>query len=223
MPSRRRALLASALAGSAALAGCTARLPISSPSPDEPPPSGVDELPDPDSHVFGANGSWSSFGCNASNTRAVGDGKAPVEDVTERWRVETTQTTYQEPVVADGVVYVVESQRNLRALDATDGAELWTFEDASTVPIVRDGAVYTAVSNTVYALEPASGDVLWEHEFDVSGRVTAALRTRRELLCGVGEEIVALEPDNGRYSGDGRFSVGCSIMLPRLVRTASSS
>lgn len=151
MPSTRRSLLASVVAGSATLAGCS--MVARSPSPDDPPPAGVDELPDPDDHVLGANGSWSSFGCNAANTRAVADGEAPVDGVTERWRVETTQTTYHEPVVTDGAVYLLESQRTLRVLDATDGEELWTFEDAEAPPLVRDDVVYASTGDAVHALE----------------------------------------------------------------------
>ena len=194
MPSTRRAALASVAAGCVSLAGCTTSL--RSPAPDDPPPSGVDELPDPDSHIFGANGSWSSFGCNASNTRAVSDGEAPVDRVSERWRVEVAQVAFQAPVAADGRVYFPDYSR-LRVFDADDGSELWTLEDVRTMPICRDDVVYTGVGNAIQALEPATGDVLWEREFDAGGTVTPATRTRRGLLCSVGEEVVSLEPDDG--------------------------
>ncbi|SDR14187.1 outer membrane protein assembly factor BamB family protein [Natronobacterium texcoconense] len=198
MPSTRRNLLASVVAGSAAIAGCITGEQAQSPTPDEPPPSGVDELPDPDGHVFGANGSWSSFGCNANNTRAVSDGEAPVDGVTEQWRVEVPQLAFDPPVVADGVVYLLDPPQTLRALDATDGDELWAVEDARQLPLVRDGVVYVSSYDTVRALGADTGDLLWEREFELPGRVTSpATYAGDQLVCGVGETVVALEADTG--------------------------
>ncbi|MFA9426463.1 PQQ-binding-like beta-propeller repeat protein [Natronorubrum sp. A-ect3] len=196
MPSDRRTFLSAVGAGSAALAGCS-RLG-GAPSPDDPPPAGVDDLPDPGRHILGANGRWSSFGCNAANTREVADGEAPVEAVSERWRVETAQTTYHEPVVADGTVYLLEAQSRLRALDADSGDELWTLEDARAVPLVRGGVVYVSSADTVQALEADTGDPLWEREFEVPGRVTGpATYAGDRLICGAGETVVALEAETG--------------------------
>ncbi|APX96627.1 outer membrane protein assembly factor BamB family protein [Natronorubrum daqingense] len=189
----RRTLLASAAVGSAGLAGCTT---FQSASPDEPPDSGVDELPDPDDHIFGADGSWSSFGCNASNTRAVADGEAPVDGVSERWRVEVGELSRGTPVVADGRVYHPD-HGELQVLDADDGSELWTLEDARRAPICRDDVVYATVDSTIYALEPDTGDALWEHEFDASGTAMVLAHTRTGVVCGVREEVVCLEPDDG--------------------------
>ena len=195
MPSTRRAALASVAAGCVSLAGCTAYMRSS--SPDDPPPSGVDELPTPDGHVFGANGEWSSFGCNASNTRAVGDGKAPVDGVTERWRVEVAQLSYREPVVAGGRVYYPDHDA-LRVFDAADGSELWTLEDVRAPPLVRDGVVYAATHDAVRALEAETGEELWRYEFDGRGSVmTPATYAGRYLICGAGERLVALEPEDG--------------------------
>lgn len=162
MPSRRTFL--SALGASAsltALAGCSSSVTT---TPDDPPKPGVDELPDPDGHIFGSNGEWSSFGCNASNTRAVWDGKAPVDGVEERWRVATSQLTRQEPIVAGGRVYQ-SSGYGLTVYDAKDGSELWSKKETDTTPLVRDGTVYLGFSNTLAALDAETGETEWEHEF----------------------------------------------------------
>ncbi|MFC6730406.1 pyrrolo-quinoline quinone, partial [Natronoarchaeum mannanilyticum] len=66
MPSRRRYLAAVGAAG-VPLAGCS--YIHGSPSADEPPEAGVDDPPEPRSDLHGADGEWSSFGCNASNAR----------------------------------------------------------------------------------------------------------------------------------------------------------
>lgn len=197
MPSTRRTFLTSASAASAALAGCSQLSDAlgSDPEPDEPPASGVDRSPDPGSHIHGANGDWSSFGCNAANTRTVADGKAPVDGVTERWRAEVTQLAYHAPVAADGRVYHPD-HRTLRVFDAADGTELWTLEDSRLAPLVRDGVVYVPVGNTLYALEADTGDELWNREFETRGSVTTPTTYEgRQLVCGAGERVVSLDPE----------------------------
>ncbi|ELY44909.1 PQQ-like beta-propeller repeat protein [Natronorubrum bangense] len=196
MPSDRRTFLSAVGAGSAALAGCS-RLG-GAPSPDDPPPAGVDDLPDPGRHILGANGRWSSFGCNAANSRAVADGEAPVDGVTERWRTEVAQTAYHEPVVANGRIYHPDVY-TLRVFDADDGSPLWTFEDIATAPLVRDGVAYVSRRDrTVHALDAETGDRLWERAFERPGRVrTPSTYAGDELLCGVGEHVVALDPEDG--------------------------
>ncbi|WP_339103087.1 PQQ-binding-like beta-propeller repeat protein [Haloterrigena salinisoli] len=199
MSSTRRGVLKTAGAGaaSATLAGCSLLSRVIDSDPDEPPASGVDQLPDPGKHVHGANGDWSSFGCNAGNTRAVADGAAPVDGVTERWRVEIAQTAYRAPVVADGRVYQLD-HRTLRVFDAADGTELWTVEDGRTAPLVRDGVAYVPTSSALYALEADTGERLWERTFENPGQVTSpTIYDGRQLVCGAGERVVALDPETG--------------------------
>lgn len=154
MPSRRTFVAA---LGATALAGCSA----TNPTPDDPPKPGVEELPDPDGHVHGANGDWSSFGCNAGNTRTVADGKAPTDGVTERWRVEVPQILRHEPVAAGGRVYLTGPD-GLRAFDAGDGTELWRNGEVETAPLVRDGTVYAGADDRLVALDAETGDSLWK-------------------------------------------------------------
>ncbi|MDJ1434649.1 hypothetical protein [Halostagnicola sp. A-GB9-2] len=83
MSADRRSFLAAVVVGSAVLAGCSSI--VGCPSLDESPEAGVDELPDPNGHIYGAGGIWSSFDCNSANTREVSDGGAPVDGVSEWW------------------------------------------------------------------------------------------------------------------------------------------
>ncbi|MBZ6496153.1 PQQ-binding-like beta-propeller repeat protein [Natrinema longum] len=202
MPSTRRTLLKSlgATSVSVAVAGCSLLSRLS--GPDEPPPSGVDEMPDPEDSARGANGEWSTFGCNAANTREVGDGKAPVDGVAERWRAEVPQLTYRAPVVAGGRVYQPEVD-TLRVLDAADGSELWTAEGVERVPLVWNGVAYVSTGAVIRALEADTGEQLWEREFETPGVVTApSTRAGEQLVCGVGERVVALDSDDGTVRWD---------------------
>lgn len=200
MTPSRRAFLAAAGFGSALLAGCSQFTSDDSgdlPEPDEPPEAGIDELPDSSRHIHGADGTWSSFGCNAANTRAVADGAAPVDGVSERWRVELPEIVRREPVVADGRTYVVDVEE-LRAFDAADGSDLWSFEGAMRTPLVREDTVYVSTHEGIHALEADSGDKIWSRELDAPGSVTApATIADRQLLCGIGERVLALDLEDG--------------------------
>ncbi|TYL39205.1 pyrrolo-quinoline quinone [Natronococcus pandeyae] len=199
MQSSRRALLASVGSGAVLLPGCSRFSSTQSrdpPEPDEPPESGVDELPDPNSHVHGANGEWSSFGCNAANTRAVADGKAPVDGVSERWRVEVTPMVRREPVAAGGRVYLLNGSE-LFVFDADDGTEFWSVEDVWEPPLIREGVVYVSTYDGVHALEADTGDELWVRAIDVPGNSTVPATIGGLLICAFGERVVALDPEDG--------------------------
>ncbi|UPV74689.1 PQQ-binding-like beta-propeller repeat protein [Halorussus limi] len=186
MPSRRTFLAA---LGATTLAGCTA-------TPNDPPKSGVEELPDPDGHAYGANGDWSSFGCNAGNTRAVGDGKAPTDGVTERWRVEVPQLRQHEPIAAGGRVYYLSD--GLRALDAADGSEAWRAPEIRTLPLVRGETLYAGTTDGVVALDAPTGEPRWKRTLgeDVSVRAPATYAGKR-LYVPADETLFALDPETG--------------------------
>jgi len=192
MPSRRRYLAALGAAG-VPLAGCS--YIRGSPSPDDPPAPGVDDPPEPRSDHHGADGEWSSFGCNASNTRAVGDGRAPVDGVTERWRVEVGGSAYREPVVVDGRVY--HCFTDLVAYDADDGAELWRHPDVETTPVVRDGIAYAGAEGRLLALDVETGDAEWELTLSESESVgVPAIHAGQGLFVPAGETVYKIDPES---------------------------
>lgn len=194
MPSTRRSLLTSIVAGTTALSGCAG---VFSANPDDPPPPGVDSLPDPGRHVAGANGEWSSFGCNAANTRVVADGEAPVDGVTEQWRVAVPETVYREPAVADGRIFQPYPDE-LRVFGADEGDERWTVADVTETPLVRDDRAYVSTGDAVFALDAETGKQLWEWNPETRGRVTTPSTFEgTELVCGAGERVVALNAETG--------------------------
>jgi len=192
MPSRRRYLAALGAAG-AALAGCSyIRGP---PSPDEPPEAGVENPPEPRSDLHGADGEWSSVGCNASNTRAVADGRAPVDGVTERWRAEVGGSAYREPVVADGRVY--HCFTDLVAYDADDGDELWHHPDVETTPVVWDGTAYAGAEGRLLALDAETGDPKWELTLSDDESVgVPAMHAGQGLYVPAGETVYKIDPES---------------------------
>lgn len=190
MPSRRTFVAA---LGTTVLAGCS----TTAPTPDEPPEPGVDELPDPDRHVYGANGDWSSFGCNAGNTRVVADGEAPTDGVTERWRVEVSQLRQHEPIVTGGRVYFLGPE-GLRVLDSADGSELWRNSDVETLPLVRGGTLYAGTTHSVVALDAETGESRWTRTLGETVSVRApSTYSGRRLYVPADETLYALDPKTG--------------------------
>ena len=189
MPSRRT-LLASIGAAATSLAGCTAIA-------DDPPKPGRDAPLNTDKHIYGADGEWSSFGCNAGNTRAVADGKAPTDGVTERWRIEVSQLTRHEPVVADGRVYQPVYD-GLQVYDAADGTELWSEEKVREPPLVRDGTAYVGARDRLLALDSETGERQWERTLAERALVKSPSTYNGDwLYVPAGETVYRIDPETG--------------------------
>jgi len=76
-----------------------------------------------------------------------------------------TSSSFAAPTIANGVVYVGADDANVYALDAFNGAKLWSYTTDDVVrssPAVADGAVYVgSFDHNVYALNAVSGAKLW--------------------------------------------------------------
>jgi outer membrane protein assembly factor BamB len=114
-------------------------------------------------------------GSELYGTPAVGDGRIFVELGGDRlyaldadtgeilWNTNAGWNAHS-PAYSEGVVYSYGMQ-NLFAVDGSTGATLWSFGTncggcADSQPTVADGRVY-AGGFTFYALDAASGDLLW--------------------------------------------------------------
>jgi len=193
MPSRRRFLAALGSGTLSGLAGCSA-------TADQPPDPATPPLT-PDRHIYGADGSWSSFGCNAGNTRSVHGihpGEAPVDGVSEDWRISVTDLQRSPPVVADGRVYL-PTRSGLQVYDARDGAELWRAPGASDPPVVRTETAFVAdrEENAVRALAVDTGEEQWAVEMDAPP-VGPSLYPGMPLVVGAGERVSGLDPETGK-------------------------
>ncbi len=99
------------------------------------------------------------------------------DDGTVRWEYELVRGTQAAPAVADGTVYVTDTEGRVAAVSAADGTERWTrtFEriGLQNRPVVADGAVLVGVGNYelfqfggLYALETADGSTRWRVDGD---------------------------------------------------------
>ncbi len=74
------------------------------------------------------------------------------------------------PAASEELAYSVGSDRTLRALRLTDGAELWTYEDAWSAPVIAAGILYVSESlSGLTALDATTGDLLWSVPLSVNG------------------------------------------------------
>ena len=95
---------------------------------------------------------------------------------TRRWRAETGNAVGASATVTDGTVFVGSETGDLYALDVATGETRWTFDTGWPVrraPTVVGGRVFVGAGvspvgalsgpiGAVYALDAASGDLLWE-------------------------------------------------------------
>lgn len=74
------------------------------------------------------------------------------------------QTFGSTPAVVDGVAYIGDVDGNMSAIDLETHEPVWTVQLAGSIsasPAVADGIVVINVDDTVYALDPATGDTRW--------------------------------------------------------------
>lgn len=90
---------------------------------------------------------------------------------TVQWKdVVTAGRVVGGPVVAGDLLLVPSSDRQLYAVDKSNGQQVWTFSSERPIwasPRVNGEVVYLAgLDHHLYALEVESGQLIWDREFD---------------------------------------------------------
>ncbi len=132
----------------------------------------------------------------------------------ERWRTAVGGEVLAAPAIGRGRVIVHTVDGRIQALNAADGAPLWTYEQlvprlslrGSAAPVIDGDTVFAAFDNgKVAALSVADGELLW------SATVSPA-RGRTEL-----ERLVDIDA-SVRVSGDDVFVAGYQGRAAMLAR-----
>ena len=118
---------------------------------------------------------FSEFRYDAANTGHVrGGGGRRTEEPRKGWDYATDAEPLS-PLVANGTVYVVDSEGNVYALDAETGDKRWTTsvdDDVTSVPTVRNEVVYFGSKNgTVYAVDGPNGPK-WSNMVEMGGYIS---------------------------------------------------
>ncbi len=112
------------------------------------------------------------------------------------------------PVVADGRVFTIDADANVRAFDAQSGAELWTTHFGTEVggePALFGGGVSVSgnrlfVTNGVGyagALNPADGSIIWKVRPGGPLRGAPTIANNNVYVLSQDNQIFALDPANG--------------------------
>ena len=132
-------------------------------------------------------------GTDVTGTAGVADGIAFIGSGTEatsgtlrafdartgqpRWTA--ADPLLQFPAVADGVAYTSTSFGRVEAIDTSSGATKWRIQLTGEVraPVVSGGIVYLFAGNEhrVYAVDAATGGMLWHFDVDGYGRCCIAV------------------------------------------------
>ena len=113
-----------------------------------------------------------------------------------------------QPVAANGIVYVMDSEAVVSAFDIAGGARVWRFdtkndEDDSTNiggGIAIDQGTLYAVNglSELVALDAAKGTVRWRSNFGAPARSAPTVVEGRLFLVTIEDRLVALTTENGR-------------------------
>lgn len=125
----------------------------------------------------------------------------------EKWRVPFSDISNEDdransaPAVAEGSVYVVTRRGHVASIGLANGEIEWTKDTGAnnleTSPVVQNGVVYV-VSTNLLALNPESGEILWESEntTDLLGGVSPAI-TQNYIYHPDGNGLNALSLEDG--------------------------
>ena len=113
-----------------------------------------------------------------------------------------------QPVVADGVVYVMDSDATVTALDVANGGRRWRVdtrkEDDDSTNIGGglawdQGTVYAANGLAdLVALDAANGTVRWRASLGASARSAPTVAEGRVFLTTIEDRLLAFATDDGR-------------------------
>jgi quinoprotein glucose dehydrogenase len=142
-----------------------------------------------------AKGDWPNYGGDAAGTRFSPLKQITPQNVTQlkpAWRFDTAAGGIQtQPVVVEGVVYVISPDNKVIALDGVTGQPKWEFASGLTGRQPsrgvtwweqgRERRILVGLQNWLYALDPATGQPI--PTFGTNGRIDL-----RENLRGTAEE-----------------------------------
>lgn len=121
--------------------------------------------------------------------------------------------TLGSPIVANGIVYVLDAGFNLSAIRLNDGKKMWQMDLPLSKPtaIRTIGLAYSydklfavAGNGTVYATD-LNGKTVWKKELKVALRSAPTIYQNKMYLVSADNQLIILKTDNGaeewRYKG----------------------
>jgi polyvinyl alcohol dehydrogenase (cytochrome) len=181
-------------------------------APSDPPPQQRVGICAPKLMSVVDDPGWNAWGVDTSNSRfqpvsAGGLDRDSVPKLKLKWAFgfAGASSTFGQPTVLGGRVFVGSEDGSVYSLDAKTGCSYWVYKAPNTVKtaifIAPDGhSIYFGDTNgNVYALEPTSGSLLWKTAVDShpAARITGSpllLNGRLYVPVSSGEEGAAMDP-----------------------------
>jgi outer membrane protein assembly factor BamB len=133
------------------------------------------------------------------------------------------QALLAQPVVGNGIVYVMDSSAHVSALDLRTGREVWRTptrgkKDRSTNIGgglgLADGVLYAVNGlGAVLALEPANGKVHWRVGIAAPGRSAPTVAAGRLFVTTLDDRLLALAASDGRQLWSYQAQSAATAML----------
>ena len=162
-----------------------------------------------------SNAGWPQAGGNPAHFMGH---LAAGERLAEAWSADIgaggglRQKIMAQPVAANGIVYVMDSDAVVSAFDITNGGRIWRFdtkndEDDSTNVgggLALDQGTLYAVNGLgeLVALDAAKGVQKWRSNFHVPARSAPTVVEGRLFLTTIEDRLLALAGDDGRQLWD---------------------
>jgi outer membrane protein assembly factor BamB len=136
------------------------------------------------------------IGCDRGRVAAISsDGKRTL------WiydKVEGEALVQSSPVVADNIAVIGAHDRNVHAIDTTNGQQKWTFKtrgDVDAPALISDGRVYVGSRDKhFYVLDLKTGQKLWEFTAARAIEAGAAISNNLLLVADSAGNLYCFEP-----------------------------
>jgi outer membrane protein assembly factor BamB len=128
-----------------------------------------------------------------------------VSGLHERWSFETIfRVSWQPPLTANGLVYLVVPGNRVAAVSATTGAPIWSVAiDVTSVFAVADGRVYAATEQGLSAFDALTGAEIWSitirraHQPDPESQGEAVVANGLVYFVGLDSRLYAFDAATG--------------------------
>lgn len=139
------------------------------------------------------------------------------------WKYKCEKSVLAAPVIQNGTVYVGSSDHKFRAINLRSGELLWSFDDVKGFVECRpfidnEQVVFGDWANTLYSLDPKSGELQWKWSTRGSRMLSPAATypvkaNGKIFFCTPERKTYAIDAKTGKLvweSKGGRESVGIS-------------
>ncbi len=134
----------------------------------------------------------------------------PKDATVEKWKFDAKDAVVGAPAVDGKRLYVGSSDRNVYALDATNGSMLWNYTTGHWVwatPTVASSRIYVgSLDHNLYSLDAATGQMNWKFEAGGAIASQAALQDGVLYFGALDGKVYAVDAERGEKLWE--FSTG---------------